>query len=74
MNITNTKITRPPNVRNMALNVQYTVQCKTYVPGILRWKNHGAIIKYNSGNRRLDLNWDPMIKSSVLSPLDSNLN
>ena len=58
----------------MVLKVQYTVQRNTNVPGILRWKNHGAIIKYNSGNRRLDLNWDPMIQSSVLSPLDSDLN
>ena len=69
-NITNTKITRLANVSNIALKVHYTVKQNTNVPGILRCKNYGAIIKYNSGKSKLGLNWDPIIKSSV-SPLDS---
>ena len=31
----------------MALKVQYNVERNTNVPGILRWKNHGYIIRCN---------------------------
>ena len=48
MNITNIKTTGLANISNMALKVQYTVKRDTNVPGMLRWKNHGTIIKYNT--------------------------
>ena len=41
------KITGLGNISNMALKVQTTVGRDTNVPGLLRWKNHGAVIKYN---------------------------
>ena len=64
IDITNIKITGLANISNIALKVQCTVKCDTKVPGILRWKNHG-------GNCRVDLNWDPMIKSTVYHRLTS---
>ena len=58
----------------MALKVQNTVKRDTNVPGILRWNNHRAIIKYNWWELQLvGLNWDLMIKSSVLSLFNLNL-
>ena len=54
-NITNTKITRLANVSHIALKAHYTVIHNTNVPGILRCKNYGAIIKYNSGKSKLGL-------------------
>ena len=53
----------------MALKVQYTVKRDTNVPGIPGWKSHRIIIKYNRWKLQSP-NWDPMIKSSVLSPFN----
>ena len=43
----NIKITGLANISNMALKAQITVERDTNVPRILRWKNQGAVIKYN---------------------------
>ena len=57
----------------MALKVHNTVEHDTNVPSILRSKNHGASSRTTGGNCRVGLNWDPMMKSSVLSPFNFNL-
>ena len=47
INITNIKVAGLANISDMALKVQYAVECDTNVPGVLRWENHGTIIKCN---------------------------
>ena len=47
INITYIKMASLANISDMALKVQCAVECDTNVPGILSWKNHRTMNKYN---------------------------